>query len=95
MRDEVVLSPISDWKQIQANPAKPTAHCVVSRRYLRFSSPVDPQNGAGQVVRVEVMSESHPPFFDRKLCEVVLSVEDLRSILNAGESGVVSGQAIS
>ncbi len=80
---------VPGWKGIQHSRKRATAHCVATGRYLRFNSAVRRADDGAAVVRVEVMTDTHPLYFDRKLCEMVLSVDDLRAILAGIEADQV------
>jgi len=59
--------------------------CLISSRWLEFSGMCDYRIGAGEVIGVAVMTEGadgNP----RKLCELMVTREDLLSVLDLIES---------
>lgn len=55
--------------------------CQVSSRYLRFDKADSRELGFGYPVSVDVMSNNYGDKPDRKLCELVFSLEDLEAMV--------------
>jgi hypothetical protein len=80
MTGKVIRFPTTEWLRHRNRLGKQVIPCFVSGRYLRFSDMADTGTN-GRAVAVDVMSESDDEKPDRKLCELVLTLDDLKRMV--------------
>jgi hypothetical protein len=61
----------------------------VSSRYLKILDPVETDTKDGVVVTIHVMVDKYEEGPDRKLCELLLPIEELRAALASVESKLI------
>lgn len=72
-------APPVNWKHLQGHqPHSFTVQCAHSRRYLRLRSS---GSEAERIVRVELMENTHPQLFDRKIAELSLPLDQLEAAI--------------
>jgi hypothetical protein len=64
-------------------------NCIVSSRYLKILDPVETDTKDGVVVTIHVMVDKYEEGPDRKLCELLLPIEELRAALASVESKLI------
>ena len=88
MGNEDDLPGVTDWEQIKRRRGDRTVHCIVSERYLRFGVAHRSAFGDGHPLTVDVMLDRHGEGNDRKLCELVLPVEEIEVMVRRPWSDV-------
>ena len=73
-------------RRIKNRRGKKSVNCIVSDRYLKFMDLADSNTAEGAVVTIQVMVDKYGDGSDRRLCELVLPVEELRAALANIES---------
>lgn len=89
MVEKVTRFPISGWERIKNRRGKRTVNCEISSRYLKYGQAHDSGTVSGVLVAVDVMTdngEEEKP--DRKICELVLSLGELKELVNKVESDI-------
>ncbi|MBC6445225.1 MAG: hypothetical protein GDA50_07360 [Alphaproteobacteria bacterium GM202ARS2] len=84
MVDNVDRFPVSTWQRIINRRGKRAVNCIVSDRYLVFGQADGPIQ-MGTPVAVDVMTELEEKK-PRKLCSLILTVEDLKKMVEMLES---------
>ena len=80
MAGKIIKFPTTNWQRHRNRLGKQVIPCFVSGRYLRFRDIADTGTN-GRAVTVDVMSESEDEKPARKLCELVLTLDDLNRML--------------
>lgn len=80
MADKIIKFPTTGWLRHKNRLGRQVIPCFVSGRYLRFRDIADTGTN-GHAVSVDVMSESDDERPDRKLCELVLTLDDLKRMV--------------
>jgi hypothetical protein len=88
MAKNVEKLPISTWQRIQNKRGKWSASCIVSDRWLQFAPEIVGSMQIGTAVAVNVMTSVSGS--DRKICELTLTLEDLRRVLKQYEESAGS-----
>jgi hypothetical protein len=88
MSKNVAKFPISQWQRILNRRGNRSVHCVVSNRYWRYDHPGPIATGyfpdgkrLGTPVVLEIMSSNDPDLKDRKICDLVVTLEELREMI--------------
>jgi hypothetical protein len=88
MSDNISKFPMSHWQWIWNKRGKRSVNCVVSGRYLRYGHPASTSTGyfpdqhkLGTPVTIEIMSSNDPDSKDRKICELILTLEELKQMV--------------
>jgi hypothetical protein len=97
MSDNISRFPVSTWKRTLNRRGKRSVNCVVSGRYWRYGKPAhastgyfpDPQK-LGTPVILEIMSGNGPDEKDRKICEMIVTLEELKRMVAILEQENVS-----
>ena len=92
MGNEDDLPGVTDWEQIKRCRGDRTVHCIVSERYLRFGVAHHSAFEDGHPLTVDVMLDRHGEGADRKLCELVLPVEELEAMVRRAWSDIASAE---
>ena len=73
---------VTDWhvRQIELGPR--LVSCYVSGRWLEFPKEARFYDRMGHMMMIDVMTTTHADEKRYKLCELAVSVEDLRAALN-------------
>jgi len=79
MTKDVTRFPISGWQRQANRRGRRSVSCIVSDRWLRFSPKAQPV-GEGTAVIVDVMTDASGT--ERKLCELILTLEQLRRVVD-------------
>ena len=87
--DSIHRFPVSTWKRIWNQRGKRVVNCIVSGRYLRFGKVGKPSAGyfpdhgkVGTPVVLDVMTDTDSDAPDRKLCEMIVTLEELEAIVD-------------
>lgn len=91
MADEVTRFPVSTWTRIKNQRGKRTVNCEISGRYLKYGTGYDTGTAQGVWLHMDVMTDgndSDTP--DRKICELVLPLNELKEMIRLAESDVES-----
>ncbi len=87
MSKDVVRFPVNTIQRIKNRRGKFSVSCAVSMRWLRFQEQTGCVENDSPAVVVDVMTD---PDFDgspsKKLCELVLELDDLRAVLKLYDS---------
>ena len=97
MSDNISRFPVSKWQRILNRRGNRSVNCVVSGRYWRYGhlGPAatgyfpDPQQ-LGTPVILEIMSSNDPDDKDRKICEMIVTLEELKQMVAILEQENVS-----
>ncbi|TIN42032.1 MAG: hypothetical protein E5Y32_21170 [Mesorhizobium sp.] len=74
--------PVSTSTRIINRRGKMALSCIVSDRWLRFGKPHEHAMNVGTPISLDVMRDfSGPDEKTRKLCSLIVTVEDLRKLL--------------
>jgi hypothetical protein len=93
MNENVSKFPVSHWQRILNRRGSRAVHCVVSGRYMRFGRLGAPSTGyftdpskIGTPVVVDIMSDTTgDDDRDRKLCHLVVTLEELKQMVSTLE----------
>lgn len=89
MVDEVTRFPVSAWNRIKNRRGKRTVNCEISGRYLKYGTGHDTGTKMGVLVSVDVMTDGNDrDTLDRKICELVLPLDELKELIRLSESDV-------
>lgn len=78
--------PISTWKRIKNRRGTRVLNCQISDRYVTFGTASDSGMEEGALVMVNVMTDrSYDDKKDRKLCEMALSLNELKAMVEVME----------
>jgi hypothetical protein len=87
MTDETIVRfPVKTWQRIKNRRGKHSVSCMVTDRWLRFdkkATKVDFGIQTGTAVFVDVMTDTSGE--PRKVCQVCITLEDLREVLKRYE----------
>jgi hypothetical protein len=87
MSKDVIRFPMNTTQRIKNRRGKFSVSCAVSMRRLRFKEEIGSVENDAPAVVVDVMTDSD---FDgspsKKICELVLELDDLRAILKRYEA---------
>jgi hypothetical protein len=87
MSKDIIRFPVKTTQRIKNGRGKFSVSCAVSMRWLRFQESTGYVENNSEAVVVDVMTDSD---FDgspsKKLCELVLELDDLRAILKQYEA---------
>ncbi len=83
---------VTRWEQIKRRRGDRTVHCIVSERYLRFGVAHHSAFEDGHPLTVDVMLDRHGEGADRKLCELVVPVEELEAMVRRAWSDIASAE---
>lgn len=72
---------MKQWQRIKNRRGTNSVNCVVSSRYLKILGLAETNTEDGVVVTVHVMVDKYEDGPDRKLCELLLPIEELRAAL--------------
>ncbi len=78
--------PMKHWQRIRNRRGTTSVNCIVSSRYLKILDMADTDTSDGVVVKIHVMVDKYEGGPDRKLCEILLPIEELRAALANVES---------
>ncbi len=78
---EITKFPMKQWQRIKNRRGTNSVNCVVSSRYLKVLGLAETNTEDGVVVTVHVMVDKYEDGPDRKLCELLLPIEELRAAL--------------
>jgi hypothetical protein len=85
---DVSKFPVSHWQRLLNRRGSRTVTCVVSGRYLRFGKLGPPSSGyfpdqakVGTPVPLDVMASSDIETPDRKICQLIVTLEELRDMV--------------
>ncbi|MES5481531.1 hypothetical protein QMZ05_02160 [Bradyrhizobium sp. INPA03-11B] len=82
MSTDVIRFPVNGGQRIKNRRGKNSVSCYVSGRWLRFHEEVGTVEKASRVVAVDVMAADFDETPAKKICELVLELDDLRAILD-------------
>jgi hypothetical protein len=74
------------WQRIKNRRGPTSVNCIVSSRYLKILSMGETNTADGVVVKIHVMLDKYEDGPDRRLCELLLPIEELRGVLAQVES---------
>ena len=84
MANDTIRFPMNSIDRIRNRRGKRSVSCTVSGRWLRFRD--DVYRGPGEtLVFIDVMTETDPDKESRKLCDLCISVEELKKVLSRCE----------
>ena len=82
--------PISTWKRIKNRRGQRVVNCQVSERYITFERASDSGTKEGVMALVNVMTDrSFDEKADRKLCELVLTLDELKAMVATMEKDLI------
>lgn len=81
MANNTTRFPITGHQRAQNRRGPDSINCYVSSRYLRFHD-VGDTGADGLAVLVDVMSDGYGDKPDRKICELVLTLDALKTMVN-------------
>ncbi len=87
MTGNVTRFPKSKWERIKNRRGQSVANCIVSGRYLRFGRAAD-AGSEGVVVIIDVMTDTDCELPDRKICELIVPMIELRKVLERAEKEI-------
>lgn len=71
--------PMKQWQRIKNRRGTTSVNCIVSSRYLKILGMSETDTADGVVVTIHVMDDTYEDGPDRKLCELLLPIEELRA----------------
>lgn len=74
------------WQRIKNRRGTTSVNCIVSSRYLKVLGIAETGTADGAVVTIHVMVDKYEDGPDRRLCELILPIEELRAALSKAES---------
>lgn len=83
---DITKFPIKHWQRIKNRRGATSVNCIVSSRYLQILGMAETDTADGVVVTIHVMVDKYDDGPDRKLCELLLPIEELRAALAQVES---------
>ena len=87
MSNDIIRFPVNTTQRVKNRRGRFSVSCAVSMRWLRFREETGHVDNNSEAVVVDVMTDSD---FDgspsKKLCELVLELDDLRAILKQYET---------
>src|SRR4051812_25344814 len=86
MADKIVRFPKTTWERIKNRRGENAVSCIVTGRYLRFGKSVDSQMKEGVVLKIEVMTDTDSETPDRKMCELIVPLADLKKVIELSET---------
>ena len=87
---EVTRWPISTWKRIKNRRGQRTLNCQISDRYIAYGKAHDSDIEEGALVMVNVMTDrSFDDRPDHKLCELALSLNELKAMVATMENDLI------
>jgi hypothetical protein len=90
MSDDKDEPRVAGWEEIKRRRGDRTVHCIVSERYLRYAVASPNTVGDGHPLAVDVMVDRHGQGKDRKLCELILPVEEIEAMVRRAWSDVAA-----
>ena len=90
MSDDEDEPGISPWEEIRQRRGARTVHCLVSERYLRFAVASPRAIREGRPLSIDVMVDRHGEGKDRKLCELILPIEEIEAMVRRAWSDVAA-----
>ncbi len=82
MTDKVVRFPMNSSERVANRRGKRTVSCIVSSRWLRFDEHAQKMQ-SGTAILVDVLTDISGE--ERKLCQLCVTLEDLRRLLKLYE----------
>jgi hypothetical protein len=82
MKNKIIKLPISSHTRLKNTLGKLSVPCIVSPRWLKFHSESSGPFEEGEYVIMDVMT-SDKNDKDKKICELVITKEDILSAINA------------
>ena len=92
MTENVTQFTKTKWERIKNRRGQSVANCIVSGRYLRFGRAAD-AGLEGAVVIVDVMTDTDCEVPDRKICELIVPMIELRKALERAEKEIGGDRA--
>lgn len=86
MSNDVIRFPLNGSQRAKNRRGKFSVSCYVSGRWLRFHEETGLVENDSQAVVVDVMAADSDEAPARKICELVLELDDLRTILQQYDS---------
>jgi hypothetical protein len=93
--DNISKFPVSTWQRILNRRGKRTVNCIVSGRYLRYDDLGPSSIGyfparlkIGTPVTIDVMTDSDTEKEPRKICELTLTLEELKDMVSRLEKDI-------
>jgi hypothetical protein len=80
MSKNVTRFPITGWRRAANRRGRHSVSCIVSDRWLRFA-PKAKVVGEGTAVIVDVLTDASGN--DRKICQLILTLEQLRRVMDS------------
>jgi len=91
MTDKVKRFPVSTWTRIKNQRGKRTVNCEISGRYLKYGTGHDTGTEQGVWLHMDVMADGNDNDTpDRKICELVLPLNELKEMIRLAEDDVES-----
>ena len=86
MSDDVIRFPFNGSQRTKNRRGKYSVSCYVSGRWLRFHKETGLVENNSRAVVVDVMAADFDEAPAKKICELVLELDDLRAILKQYEA---------
>jgi hypothetical protein len=83
---DITKFPVKHWQRIKNRRGTTSVNCIVSSRYLKVLCIAETDTADGAVVTIHVMVDKYEDGPDRRLCELILPIEELRDALAKAES---------
>lgn len=83
---DITKFPMKHWQRIKNRRGTTSVNCIVSSRYLKFLGIAETDTSDGVVVTIHVMVDKYEDGPDRRLCELILPIEELKAALAKAES---------
>lgn len=83
---DITEFPMKHWQRIKNRRGTTSVNCIASSRYLKILGMAETDTADGVVVTIHVMVDKYEDGPDRKLCELLLPIEELRAALADVES---------
>ena len=82
--------PMTTWDEVKRRRGDRTVHCLVTERYLRYAVASPWAVGDGHPLAIDVMVDRHGAGKDRKICELILPVEEIEAMVRRAWSYVAA-----
>jgi hypothetical protein len=88
MIEKITKFPKSTWTRIKNRRGNSAVNCIVSGRYLKFGNVSDSLTEDGFVITVTVMTDTDNEKPDRKMCDLIVPVSELRKMIARSEDEI-------
>ncbi len=88
MKNNITKIPISTWQRILNSRGKRTVNCMVTGRYFKYGTANKKNLSIGTPVSLDIMTDTGSDRPDQKICTMMVTIEQLRMMLETLEEDV-------